>query len=114
MEGDLKLAPAKKRGPKVLPGPKPEPAVSMLPQILDLTGARPLRDSLAGLLSRGTVVLDASAVERMSTPCAQVLLAAGRAAGPAGTAFKITNPSTVFRTALADLGLWAEFSNWMN
>ena len=49
----------------------------------------------------------------MSTPCAQVLLATGRAAASAGASFKILNASAVFRTALADLGLRDEFKNWM-
>jgi chemotaxis protein CheX len=88
-------------------------AESMLPQILDLTYAQPLRDAMAALLIGGTPVLDASAVERMSTPCAQVLLATGRAAVLAGDSFKILNASDVFRAALADLGLQPEFSKWM-
>ena len=88
-------------------------AASRLPQILDLTQAQVLRDSLVALISGGTPVLDASAVERMSTPCAQVLLASGRAAAAAGTPFKILNPSAAFQTAIADLGLQAEFCNWM-
>jgi chemotaxis protein CheX len=41
------------------------------------------------------------------------LLAAGRAADLASSAYQIINASDVFRTALADLGLEAEFSNWM-
>jgi chemotaxis protein CheX len=84
-----------------------------LPQILDLTQARELRDRMLTLLATGTVVLDASAVDRMSTPCAQVLLATGRAADAADARFQIVNASHVFRTALADLGLQSEFSNWM-
>jgi chemotaxis protein CheX len=84
-----------------------------LPQILDLTQARGLRDRLIALLATSTVVLDASVVERMSTPCAQVLLAAGRAAEAADARFQIVNASHVFRAALADLGLQSEFGNWM-
>ncbi len=85
-------------------------AVRVLPQILDLTEAKSLRDLVAALQGEGAVILDASAVDRMSTPCAQVLLAAGRTPGGA---FKIINASDVFRTALADLGLQPEFSKWM-
>jgi len=50
----------------------------------------------------------------MSTPCAQVLLAAGRAAVSMGISFRIMNASTVFRTALADLGLERAFSDWID
>jgi chemotaxis protein CheX len=84
-----------------------------LPQVLDLTQAQNLRDTMAARLSGGPLVLDASAVERMSTPCVQVLLAAGRAADLAGSPFQFINASDVFRTALADLGIEAEFNNWM-
>jgi hypothetical protein len=49
----------------------------------------------------------------MSTPCAQILLAAARAAQAARKPFKIRNGSETFRTAIADLGLEAEFSNWI-
>jgi anti-anti-sigma regulatory factor len=88
-------------------------ASNTLPQVLDLTQAQNLRDSMTALLADGTLVLDASDVERMSTPCTQVLLATGRAADLAGSSFQIINVSDVFRSALADLGLQAEFKNWM-
>jgi anti-anti-sigma regulatory factor len=97
-----------------LVGQHPEAGVTTLPQVLDLTAANALRDNLAALLDGRTVVLDAAGVERMSTPCAQVLLAAGRTAGPGGAAFRILGASAVFRAALADLGLQAEFSKWMD
>jgi anti-anti-sigma regulatory factor len=85
-----------------------------LPQALDLTQAHALRDHLADHLRAGTLSINAGAVERASTPCLQVLLAAGRAADLAGTSFSIVNASDVFGTALADLGLRAEFSKWMD
>lgn len=115
MEGEPNPGSASRRhGPKVPFGQKPDFAVSELPQILDLTRAKPLRDTLAGLLGERALILDAGAVQRMSTPCAQVLLATGRSAAAAGTSFKILNASAVFRTALADLGLQSEFSKWMD
>jgi anti-anti-sigma regulatory factor len=86
---------------------------TLLPQLLDIVQAQSLRDELVRLLGMGSLTLDASAVDRMSTPSAQVLLAAGRAAVAAGLGFQIIKASDVFRTALADLGLQAEFKNWM-
>ena len=100
-------------GADVTPGQDSSAPLNRLPQVLALTQAQNLRDTMAARLSDGAVVLDASAVERMSTPCAQVLLAAGRAADLAGSRFQIIDASEVFRTALADLGLEAEFNNWM-
>jgi chemotaxis protein CheX len=110
MEGGLNLGPAAGRGPNGLSGL--EPITCTLPQILDLTAAKPLHDSLAAMLGDHTIILDANAVERMSTPCAQVLLAAGRACSLGGS-FRIVRASAVFQTAIADLGLQSEFSEWM-
>ena len=88
-------------------------AVNTLPAVLDLTEAQNLRDTMAAMLGNRPLLLDASAVERMSTPCSQVLLAAGRAADRAGLPFRINGASEVFKTALADLGLQSEFKKWM-
>jgi len=84
-----------------------------LPQTLDLTHARSLRETMIALLPRSAIVLDASAVERMSTPCAQVLLAAGQAAEEANSRFQIVNASECFQAAIDDLGLQSQFTNWM-
>jgi anti-anti-sigma regulatory factor len=105
--------------PPVPSGPGSDPALHpvphVLPDCLDLTRAQELRDELSAALLRGTPLqIDASAVERLSTPCAQVLLAAGRAAAAGPAPLSITDPSDAFRAALADLGLQAEFSSWMN
>ena len=84
-----------------------------VPATLDLTAARDLRDRLGAMLSGSGVVLDMSAVERMSTPCMQVLLAAGRAADATKVSFQIVDASDAFRGAVADLGLESQFCNWM-
>jgi chemotaxis protein CheX len=113
MEAATKIgAGSRALGADVPPG-QASGASNTLPQVLDLTQAQNLRDSMTALLGDGALVLDASDVERMSTPCAQVLLATGRAADLAGSPFQIINTSDVFRSALADLGLQAEFKNWM-
>jgi chemotaxis protein CheX len=84
-----------------------------LPQTLDLTQARPLRDNMIALLRNGRIVLDAGEVERMSTPCVQVLLAVGHAADASNSQFQIVNASDCFRAAIADLGLQSQFTHWM-
>jgi hypothetical protein len=50
----------------------------------------------------------------MSTPAAQVILAAGRAAVASGVDFKISNASDAFRNGLQYLGLQHEFRNWVD
>jgi anti-anti-sigma regulatory factor len=84
-----------------------------LPAILDITKASELRGHLVERLNCGAVRVNASAVDRVSTPCIQVLLAAARSADAAGTPFRIASASEALRAALADLGLQAEFENWM-
>lgn len=85
-----------------------------LPQILDFARAKDLHGAMIAAIANGPVRLEASDVERMSTPAAQVLLAAGRAADAAHIDFHIVNPSEAFRHGLADLGLEAEFKHWMD
>jgi chemotaxis protein CheX len=85
-----------------------------LPRMLDLLYAKGLRDTLLTRLAVGDLILDATAVEWLSTPCAQVLLAAGRAATATGVRFLIDRPSQAFRQALSEFGLDGEFRQWMN
>ena len=87
--------------------------VFALPAILDITKAQELHGHMVDRLNVGPVVVDASAVDRVSTPCIQVLLAAARSADGAGTSFRIADASEALRAALVDLGLQAEFKNWM-
>lgn len=81
--------------------------------VLDLTEANRLRDDMIRFATEGDILLDASAVERMSTPCVQVLLSAGRTMASGRKIFKISNPSDAFGSAIAELGLQAEFDKWM-
>jgi anti-anti-sigma regulatory factor len=85
-----------------------------LPPMLDLPYAKTLREMLLAHLTIGDLSLDAEAVEWLSTPCAQVLLATGRAATSAGARFLINGPSEALRRALSDFGLDGEFRQWMN
>lgn len=93
--------------------PKSSETRSKLPQVLDIVQAQPLHKVMLELMDSHALTLDAGSVERMSTPCAQVLLATGLAADKAGISFKICNASAVFQSALADLGLQSKFSNWI-
>lgn len=73
---------------------------------LDLGAATPLRDRIVEALDAGHgLVLDGEAVERVSTACLQVLVAAARAAARDNLSFLITNPSRVLAAAIADLAL---------
>ena len=73
---------------------------------LDVTAADAL---LAGLqrrvAEREPVLIDGSAVERISTACVQVLAAAAIAAQAGGLPFDAFAPSAIMRQAITDLGL---------
>lgn len=66
-----------------------------LPQMLDLSAAAPLQQTL--LAARGSpIVIDASQVERLGALCLQVLLAAKATWRADGHAFAIAAPSAAF------------------
>ena len=52
------------------------------------------------------IIFDASAVERMTTPCALLVLATARSQAEAEVTTVIENPSGVFVDAFSDLGLF--------
>lgn len=77
----------------------------MLPEVLDLAAAESLLLTVRQRLSdEQPLVIDASAVEILTLPCIQVLLAAMRE----GNRVSIENPSIEFATAFEDLGI-----NWV-
>lgn len=76
----------------------------ILPAILDASGFAALRESLAEIQTNTRALsLDASKVERVSTPCVQLLASCLRGGAT------ITCPSLVLSTAWEDLGLNAQF-----
>lgn len=88
-------------------------SATTLSPVLDLANAQTLFESLKSIGDDQPVTLDASAVERMSTPCVQILLAKARAVTAQGSSFRIVSASPAFVTALSDIGLEPEFKNWM-
>lgn len=78
-----------------------------LPAVADLTAAGPLKDRLVQCFAAGTSVsVDASAVQRLSSPCLQILVAGKQSFAKAGgAALVIANPSQAFRETVSVLGL---------
>lgn len=58
------------------------------------------------------VVIDASRVDRMSTPCIQVLLSAAKTMTENDQAFALRQPSEEFVTAFNELGLFPVLMKW--
>jgi chemotaxis protein CheX len=77
-------------------------AILKLPAILDLTQAQALRsDLIAALVGGNEVAIDASDVQRVSSPCLQVLAAAAKG----GAALRFDAMSDVFAGAVSCLAL---------
>jgi chemotaxis protein CheX len=81
--------------------------------VLDIRAAGPLRDGLQKALKRGKpVVVDAAQVDRLSTPCIQVLLAASKSAEAGSVRIVLAQASDPFVAAFGDLGLFAALMSW--
>ena len=76
-----------------------------LPPVLDLGAAEELRRTLGAGLTEGGVRLDGADVERVATPCLQVLAAAAATARTQQQQFRLCRPSQALQAAITDLGL---------
>lgn len=78
-----------------------------LPAVADLTQAAALKEQLErGLMSGSGIVVDAAAVQRISSPCLQVLVAAAAAfEKTGGQSFTIADPSAALLETVSMLGL---------
>lgn len=77
-----------------------------LPSSLELAAAEPLCRKLQDKIRDARpILLVGSAVERISTPCLQILVAASKSARARGVSFALREPSKVLLDALVDLGL---------
>ena len=80
---------------------------------LDMRQADRLKQALEQALVKGRVIkVDASLVERLSTACVQILIAATAAMEKAGIAFTLLRPSEVFVESFNDLGLRPVLMQW--
>lgn len=81
--------------------------VLTLPPILDLPAAAPLKQQLETVLGDSTsIVVDASAVQKVTTACLQVLASAVKTgAGVDGALLQFQNPSSAFKEAVNMLSL---------
>jgi chemotaxis protein CheX len=85
----------------------------VLQSTLGLSDASLLRDNLLLVITAGDdLYLDASGVERVSTPCIQVLYAAALEVEAAGGRFHIVSPSQIVADAFHDLGMAIPFKRW--
>lgn len=78
-----------------------------LPPVLDLTAAAELKKGLLEALAQPEVSVDAAAVQRITTPCLQVLVAAVRDVRAQGGVIKILNVPDSMLEPINTLGLSA-------
>lgn len=84
-----------------------------LAAVADMEAACELADALRDALERQVpVVIDATAVEDMSTPCAQALVSAATSFAAANVAFVFRQPSDAFIAAFNRIGLYAAMMRW--
>lgn len=77
-----------------------------LPAVLDLTKAASLKDCLLSAMAAApTVTVDASALQRITTPCLQLFVAAARDLSAEGGALHFENVPDTMASAAAILGL---------
>ncbi len=87
---------------------EPVDSALRLPSSLDLTRADALQGDLLARTGRAApLVIDGRAVERVSTPCLQLLVAAAAGARAHGLAFELMAASDVLDGAARELGLAA-------
>ncbi len=85
-----------------------------LPQVSDAGAAAALKESLSPLVLQGAPIrLAGGDVERITTACMQVLLAADRALSAQHAGLVLSEASAPMRQAFAELGLSAELERWM-
>jgi anti-anti-sigma regulatory factor len=85
----------------------------VLPRALDMAFASELLSRIRQRADDAMLTLDASEVDYASTPCVQILLAAGRRRDAMNCSLVIRHASDAFRRDIDDFGLQPEFSKWM-
>lgn len=84
-----------------------------LPAVLDLCAAEPLKAAFDKALAGGRpLTVDAEGVERLSTPCIQILIAAEAGMRAAELPFKLAKPSDAFIDTFSDLGVFSLLKQW--
>ena len=85
----------------------------LLDPVCGMAQALELRGKLIGALDTSPeCVVDASKIERVATPCIQLLIAADRAARAKGGHLHITAFSPAFALACGDMGLAETLAQW--
>lgn len=87
----------------------------LLDSFLDIIVVEGLRSRLVEAIEEtGKLTLDASLVERVTTPCIQLFIAADKELLKNGEGLKIIQATDVMVSALKDIGLEDTYQEWSN
>lgn len=80
---------------------------------MDIIAAEKFKEQLlAAINDAGKVTINASDVDRITTPCIQLFLSADKELANNGGALKMINASDITISALKDIGLEKEYLRW--
>jgi anti-anti-sigma regulatory factor len=83
--------------------------------VMDLVAATALKEDILEVIGADNgMEIDAIDVVTITTPCIQVIVAAGLSAEERSQAFSIVNATPNCHAAFEDLGLGAQFGRWTN
>jgi anti-anti-sigma regulatory factor len=96
------------------PATSTQSVVEVLPAALDASNIESIYKIFLSLSKKKTkeVTLDASAVERLTTPAVQLLLSLAKTLHNTDMQFSILQPSVVFDEVFDDMGLSVELEDW--
>ena len=83
------------------------------PSDLDIRAAVSLQDALSTALDQSdALLLDASKVERLSTPCVQIIISAMKSLENEGRSFRIVDATPQFVEFFDELGFATALEQW--
>lgn len=87
----------------------------MLPEVAGVNAVNAISEALLGHIkskAKKPVIIDASAVESITTPCIQLLLSASKSLEAKKRQLHIINPTQPLEEACSMLGLHKEYNQW--
>jgi anti-anti-sigma regulatory factor len=93
----------------------PKKSSFRLSEILDISVAEKFKSDLINYLEKSSstsILLDASLVSRITTPCVQIIISLSKSCEFSNIEFKIVNPSESFKKSLNELGLNSKLNEW--
>lgn len=86
----------------------------VLPEVMDISAAEGIKNLFLGSLSgEGDIVIDASKVEKFTSPAIQLLVALEKSLEGVERNIVINNPSETFQNSCKILGITEQYNKWV-